>query len=440
MLAGVIITMSSGIGCLSERSFRIRPQESRRIEIPPSGEHLSTRDWLRETHRRLQDLLPANARTPLLTEDLVDDTGKPVDVFTHFGFDQSKLQSLFGNWNGIRCTAQAASRNSYIDKQAPQWPGFEDTWIPVREDLSLSARIGYARDGETIADADAIVLLPGLFGDHGVLRSRDLAVFLRESGFHVLALEIRGHGQTERRYPDACHTFGIFETDELMLVSDWLVNLPHVRRTGLVGFCWSGNIALLAAWYDGRANDDPSVLPSVARKLRASPTGGRRFEAGIIAFSPILRWEDLVDVLDTSRSTLKEPIYAAIQDTVRSRAQHKAYDPPNGSFRKLIEDDCGDCGFDSPERRSDGRVFLRLMPYRDSPWHDKLENARVPVLLVHGVNDPLAPAQDIADFIATVSNPNVAAMILPGGGHVGFAAYAKKYYYSLVVSFFSQND
>ena len=30
----------------------------------------------------------------------------------------------------------------------------------------------------------------------------------------------------------------------------------------------------------------------------------------------------------------------------------------------------------------------------------------------------------------------VAAVVLPGGGHIGVAAYAKKYYYSLMMNFF----
>jgi len=436
----LLMALSTNYGCLSERSFRMRADDCRMVAVQHSESSGSMRARLRLVHGELRDLLPANAPSALLTEDMSDDTGSPVDVFGHFGLDRTKLQKLFGNWNGIRCTAQAASRSSFIDKQAPQWPGFEDTWIPVREDLSLSARIGYARDGETVANADAIVLLPGLLGDHGVLRTRDLAVFLRDCGFHVVSLDTRGCGQTEYRYPNACHTFGVFETDELLLVSDWLVGQPHVRRTGLVGFCWSGNVALIAAWYDGRASDDPSILPSIARELQSQPTGGRRFEAGMIAFSPILRWEDMVDILDTPRTTLKEPIYAAIQDTVRTRARRKAYESRSGNLRQLIEDDFRACETDSPERARDAFPFLRLMPYRNGPWRDKLEAARVPVLIVHGCDDPLAPAQDVADFMATVSNPNVAAVILPGGGHVGFAAYAKSYYFSLVSNFFRQDD
>ena len=38
--------------------------------------------------------------------------------------------------------------------------------------------------------------------------------------------------------------------------------------------------------------------------------------------------------------------------------------------------------------------------------------------------------------MAGTANENVAALILHGGGHIGFAAYAKAYYFSLILNFF----
>jgi predicted alpha/beta-fold hydrolase len=65
-----------------------------------------------------------------------------------------------------------------------------------------------------------------------------------------------------------------------------------------------------------------------------------------------------------------------------------------------------------------------------------MQRVRVPTLIVHAVDDPLAPAQAVADFIARDHNPRLAALMLPGGGHVGFAADAKQYYFSLIAAFF----
>ncbi|MFQ5491348.1 MAG: alpha/beta hydrolase family protein [Phycisphaerae bacterium] len=431
--------LQANIGCLSEQSFRMQARDRRRLADTTWAEGVDagdTRAWLRSVHGQLADLLPAARHAALLTENLTDATGRPVDVFEHFHINSDRLRTLLGNFDGLRCTAQCASQDSHIDAPAEAWPGFEQVWIPLEPGLSLSGRLGLATDVQgRPQQADCIVILPGFFGDNGVRRTRDLARFLRESGQHVLALELRGHGQTEAVYPRKAYSFGVVETDDLMRVSDWLTERPEVERTGLVGFCWGANNALLAAWYDGRSEPDPSISRTIAEHLPTRP-GPRRFTAGIMAFSPILRWEALEDELDVPRSYWRDPVYAAIQQTVRSRMERKNYPEPGGSLRQLIEYESAASDLPLPHGTREGHDFLRLMPYRGKPAHDKLERARTPVLIVHGSNDPLSQAQDVADFFADLSNRRVSGIILPGGGHVGFAAYAKRYHYSLIANFF----
>lgn len=434
-LPGLTLMVSLTTGCFSEQSFHLKSTDAVRLTGELSATR-STRQWLAAAHPQLAHLLPSKAVAPLLTDDLTDEDDAPIDVFAHFGIRRESLRSLFGNLDGIRCTAQAAGSGYHIDEPAPPWPGFEDRWIPVRDDLSLSGRLGLARqaDGGT-READGIVILPGLFGDNGIKRTRDLAVALREAGFHVLALEPRGHGQTERRFPNHPFTFGVVESDELLVVSDWLEALPSVRRTGLVGFCWTANIVLLTAWFDGGAADDPIITDALRPHLTA-PSAKRRYKAGIIAFSPVVRWEALVEDLEQPRSHLGDPVYAALQDIVISRKRRKNHPETSGSLRRLIEQEYERTGIGLPGGTRDGYQALRWLEHRGKPAGDKLESVRTPVLIVHGANDPLAPAQDVADLIASVDNPRVAATILPGGGHVGFAAYAPEYYFSLIVSFF----
>ena len=76
------------------------------------------------------------------------------------------------------------------------------------------------------------------------------------------------------------------------------------------------------------------------------------------------------------------------------------------------------------------------MSYKGRASFDKLEHARTPILFVHACDDPLSPAQGVGDLISTIDNPLVCAVILPSGGHVGFAAYCKEYYFSLIANFF----
>lgn len=443
IVGGLVLLMALNPGCFAERSFRMNAGES--VRVAPSdgdGAGVSARQWLRQTHAAMSQLLPRGTAEPLLTEDLTNGNGQAADVFKHFGMDRESLQSLVHNFRGLLLSGQAASREYHIDKPAPPWPGFEDVWIPLKlpidDKLELCARLGYARDANgEIREADCLVILPGLFGDNGVKRSADIAMALHEAGFHVCSLELRGHGQTEARYPRMYHTFGVVETDDVMQVSDWLEALPHVRRTGLIGYCWTANIALLAAWYDGRRPDDPYISPALRRYLVTSPRPDHpRFSAGVIAFSPVLRWEVLMDELDRPRSRWKHPIFAAIQDTVRDRMVRKGYPQPDGNLRRLIQFEHDGYNIPMPRGAAEGYPMLRLLPYKDEPAGDKLEHSRVPVLIVHGADDPLVPAQDVADLVASVRNPKVAAVILPQGGHVGFAGYAPKYYLSMVINFF----
>jgi predicted alpha/beta-fold hydrolase len=361
-------------------------------------------------------------------------------VFNHFGIHPDGLQNLILNFRGLKYSAQASSRDYFIERQAPPWPGFENTWVPIQSphaaEFALSGRLGYARDARgNIKDATCLVILPGLFGDNGVQRSQDLAIPLREAGFHVLALELRGHGQTEKRYPRMYHAFGAFETDDLMQVSDWLERQPHVQRTGLIACCWNANIALLAAWYDGSRPDDPLISSTIRRNLVAYDASKRRFSAGIMAISPVVRGEVLMDELDRDRSRWKHPIYAAIQDTVRDRMKRKGY-PITGSLRQLMDDEYGGYHVPMTHGLREGYSMLRVIDYKNQSAGDKLERARMPVVILHGADDPLVPAQDVADLMAGIENSKVAAIIFPSGGHVGFAGYAPKYYFSLILNFF----
>lgn len=428
-------------GCFAEQSIPLTPRDVTRLEAAPrpATSDESTREWLKRAHVRLAGLIPDTPYAALVTHELIEPDGTPRDVFRHFGVRPRDLPRLLPNFSGLRCTAQGGSTRYFIDHPAPPWPGFNDVWIPVRPELSLSGRIGWSRDKRgRVTDADAIVILPGLFGDHGVARTRDLAIGLRASGYHVLSLEPRAHGQTEALHPQAACTFGVLETDELMAVNDWLEAQPGVQRTGLIGFCWGATTALLAAWYDGRPAHEPSISPVLARFLLNAPRDRPRFEAGIMAFSPILRWEDLRDRTLKPRSIFFDPPTWAVQQTVRDRMLRKGYPRPDGDLGRLIEFEYRRCGLTQSVRKEEGFDFVRLLPYRDLPAGDKLEAARVPVLIVQASNDPLAAAQDVADLMSRVRNPRVAALIVADGGHVGFAVHAPRHYFSLIVNYFDE--
>ena len=421
-------------GCIfSERSY---PYDSRwRVVIaPPAGAvygRLTARQWLTHANPQLSCLLPAHRKAALLTEQLVTPEGRPRDVVAEFQIKTDRLESIFVNFLGLMYSAHAVMPRS-PHGPAPPWKGFEDVWVPVREDLQLAGRLGWARDAVgRVADADCIVILPGIRGDNNILRVRDLAIALHQSGFHVLTLEFRGTGMTDERFPGHEYTWGVFETDDLLVVADWLQSEPHVRRTGLVGYSWGANHAIMAAWAEGRIGDE-GVPPRLRKFLSPPPPGPERFRAGVIAFSPIIRFEELMDKLEIERSAWSHPALSGLQTTVHDRMVQKDYPGPCGSVRELIKH----MGIGYDDEVADGLEYVRLLPYKGQPAYDRLNSLRMPLLIVHAADDMISPAQDVADLLATGHNPDVAAVMLPSGGHIGFGPYAPAWYYNLILNFF----
>lgn len=423
-------------GCLSEQSFPMQSHDVKRIPqlTPAPGRYRTVREWLVYADTQLKSLRPLSLAKPLLTDDMVA-SGKPIDVFRHFGINPGGLQTLATNYPGIAYTARLVSMTSNIDAPAPAWPGFEDVWIPVAPEVSLAARLGFSKKDGRIINAPCIVILPGFYGDIGVQRSRDLALALIDSGFHALAIDLRGHGQTEHKYPNVPYTFGVRESGDLLAVSEWLQTRPQIISTGLIGYCWGAHTALLTAWDDARCDIDPSVSPLIAPPLRTH-TNKHHFSAGVMALSPVLKWDEMLDWMDVEHDALIKPMYSGIQDTIRARKARKGYQPQNGNLRELFAAEMKRTPFLTSLQMDDIYTLLRLMPYKNKGVIDKMDRVRVPVLIVHAADDPAIPAQWTADFAAQTKNTNVASLILPSGGHVGFAAWARSYYFSLIVNFF----
>jgi predicted alpha/beta-fold hydrolase len=295
--------------------------------------------------------------------------------------------------------------------------------------LELAGRMGFARRAGQVIDADCVVVLPGFFGVNNTLRTRDLASALLEHGVHVLALEPRGHGRTEERFPDVPYSYGVDDAADLLVVAAWLEAHPRIRRTGLVGFSLSANQCAVVAWLDGDRRDVAPLPTRLAQRLHRSMADGPRFAAGILAFSGIPDLEALLAELDQPKSLWSAPMLAKLQEVVEQRMVRRSYAPVDGSVRRLIEFEAAASAGWYPELVADGLSLLRRA-------NRELAVVRVPLLRVHAANDPLANAQEFADTLSGCANPNVAALLLPGGGHVGFAAYARSYYFSLVLNYF----
>lgn len=437
-LAALVLAGAGAIsGCvLAETSY---PPSVNDLISPPSAATpagQTTRQWLTAAHARFRHLLP-NDPEPLLTENLTGETQTPTNVWEYFDRKPTNIGRVYNNWAGLRQSAQSGGRpyQEYDPSQA--WTGFEEITLATLDGHELSGRLGYARSPDnTIPDADCIILVPGVYGHNLTLRTRDMAAALRASGFHVLAIEPRAHGQTALRHPDLPFTFGVLETCDLLAAAAWLEGQPHVKETGAMGHSWGANTVLLAAWYQDRDLSDPDVGTELRKRMPVLPPG-RHLQAGVIASSCIPRFEEVLDLMETPQSIVANPGINNLQNTVRRRMRDRGSDDESGSLRKLIAFEFSQSCLNYPNCLDEGLRFLRLMPYKDLSVGKKLERSRVPTLIVHSGNDPLIPVGDAADLLKDMRNPNVAALIMAGGGHVGYLPYARQYMFNMVVDFFA---
>ena len=153
-------------------------------------------------------------------------------------------------------------RAGYPRRHAPLWAPdalgmpHEDVRVPTADGLSLPG--WYMPAGDTRAPGIALV--------HGWESARDRtlphAQFLHAAGFHVLAVDVRGHGQNE---PESMPvSVGEFATDAAAAVR-WLAARPEVTTIGLLGHSMGAAGAMVAA------AAEPAVAAVVGVSTPADP-------------------------------------------------------------------------------------------------------------------------------------------------------------------------
>src|SRR5271169_1437273 len=130
------------------------------------------------------------------------------------------------------------------------WDGFEDVTVPVGGGVVLYGRLGAPNTAQEIPGS-YIVFTHGLFGSLDGVDNENEVEALRRAGHHVLAIEMRGHGETNCEHPEYTVSFGIRESSDFLAVAEWLKKEKGATRVGLVSFSLTGYEALLTAWLDG---------------------------------------------------------------------------------------------------------------------------------------------------------------------------------------------
>ena len=403
----------------------------------PRGVRLAARQWTAAVHSSSAVGLPAGAREALVSDTLQDEHGQPVDVFRKFTLEPAKLDTLYGNLRGIMHTARVTSPPPG-NTPSPPWEGFEEVEVPLSDGLKPHARLGAPRPADEIPGS-YVVITHGMFGSLEGVSMENHVQALRRAGHHVLAIELRGHGQTNERNRTIPITFGLRETSDLLSAARWLKREHHAKRVGLVSFSMTGFESLLAAWLDA-APLDPRDAGRPILRIAQKPNAEPSFNGGMFIVSTPVAFQTLSPVFAKRWKKLMNPVKATFQHQAEARLREFG-DPPAWNLWDFVTAELRRDGWtraypSDAEMRSDMEWYLDMREDNWSAGVRRMEAVRTPVLVLSAANDPLATAQDVAKLFSRVNNPNIGVILLNRGGHMGFSALSAAYYYSLMTAFF----
>jgi predicted alpha/beta-fold hydrolase len=443
MLPAFLLPTLAGCGVLTEHSWP-RPDDFHRLtpaEVQGNPHPPTARVWASAALAAYRRVYPRAPLTALTTEELVGPDGRPRDVFAHFGLRPFALDSLVHNRAGMLHTIQARSGDGPHSGETRPPPGFAPIYLSMDDGRRLDGLLG-----RPSPDADLggsfVVAVPGLFGRLDSGEMRNICQALRSDGHHVLALNMRGHGDDPDGSRCGCILYGVQEARDLLTVDRRLRADLGARRVGLLAFSLAANHGLLAAWVDGRAAEPEDADSPVFASLPAAGAAPA-FDAGMLLVSPAVNLVSVGAWMEHPLSVWTDPVKAHLQRRAARRRIEGA--APDGTrMWRLFEQEFGRSDWsgrypDFPSFRIDAERFFDLRgTFTEGPdrGRRRLERVRVPVLVLHAADDPVGSAQAAAEIFVGVSNPNCAAILFAQGGHSGFNPLFSPVFYGLLAGFF----
>jgi pimeloyl-ACP methyl ester carboxylesterase len=249
------------------------------------------------------------------------------------------------------------------------------------EDLTLVAD-EWNRD--TPSGRSTVLMLHG--GGQNRFSWKNTGQILADAGFHVVALDSRGHGDSDRS-PDANYTVDALCADTLKVVEQ--IGRPVI----LIGASMGGMTGILAA--DAAGPDKVNKLVLVDVVPRYEKSGSARIRE--FMFSHVHGFETLDEAADA----------------VASYLPHRAKPRSPEGLRKNL-------------RRREGRWYWHWDPkFLTAPSDDafvreeKLERAAIdltiPILLIRGKLSDVVSPEGVQDFLEKV--PGAEFVELSGAGH-----------------------
>lgn len=253
---------------------------------------------------------------------------------------------------------------------------FRREWITARDGSRLCSWVGL-QPGP--GKRPALVIVPGLFTskDNHVVRRRALKVY-REWGYHVLTLDMRGNGQSERRPSTA----GWKEAEDLLDVVRHLRTLAPIDGVALYAESLAGTAATVAARLAGERGEPFADLGVVAVSALHDPTEAIRLYS------------------DPPPGPLR-PFVRFFTFLLRRSGQ-----PGVRTFRDYHEAASQRYGKDPEQAARDATPLVPGM---------KLTG---PLLVIHSHDDELVPARQVLDRLPLArATRGLAVWVLPWGHH-----------------------
>ncbi|HEV8575440.1 MAG TPA: alpha/beta fold hydrolase [Dehalococcoidia bacterium] len=255
--------------------------------------------------------------------------------------------------------------------QLRQYPGADGT--------PLAAAIAIHRDGKR---------RPGVVLAHGFTETKnqkyivELSALLHRNGWHVLAIDYRGHGES-RKLSQAPITFGWKEADDILAGAKFLRDQAKPTSVAVLGFSMGGRSAVKAMVKDG------------GQLLQA----GLALSGPIGPPAPVLPPDPKVPLTPIDRYFLGYLGAPSFHDYWEKSASHY------GVTRQFLES----------EARADTTIA----------------QVKAPLLMVYAFDDGLRLAQfksgqhegghySLRYRDAVKDNPNIATLLVDRGGHAGF--------------------
>lgn len=245
-----------------------------------------------------------------------------------------------------------------------------------------------------------LVLIPGLFTskDNNRIRARSVKI-LREWGFHILTLDLRGVGESQR----ALSTPGWKEADDIVAGLNELRRRTGASPVHLYAESLAATAALLAV---GREGAHGRALTD-GRVVSVSPFADPRFV--VQRFAGPIDWDD--------------------RALAGAKAFFKFVLRLGGTGHRDFQD------YAHESARSYG-VSLEEMMARSDP-RPVLPAARSETLILHSHDDAIVPVEQAHQLqAATLGNPAVRILLLPWGNHCLYEMAEPDWYWAMLARSF----